>query len=121
MFFRGGNICYLAHEHMFVSSKQSFSRLGKVQTLRDLPSALGLSKTFHKGHLPYSRKCNKCKHDESPTAGTMFDKVKFSLLVTFHIAFKISTKKKGMSSEDLSEEYEVRQKTCWEFKWQLNA
>ena len=46
MFFRGGNICYLAHEHMFVSSKQSFSRLGKVQTLRDLPSVLGLSKTF---------------------------------------------------------------------------
>lgn len=79
------------------------------------------NKTFHKGHLPYSRKCNKCKHDENPTAGTMFDKVKFSLLVTFHIAFKISTKKKGMSSEELSEEYEVRQKTCWEFKWQLNA
>ena len=62
------------------------------------------NKTFHKGHLPYSRKCNKCKHDESPTAGTMFDKVKFSLLVSFHIAFKISTKKKGISSEELSEE-----------------
>lgn len=77
------------------------------------------NKTFHKGHLPYSRKCNKCKHDESPTAGTMFDKVKFSLLVAFHIAFKISTKKKGMSSEELSEEYEVRQKTCWEFKWKI--
>ncbi len=30
----------------FVSSKQSFSRLGTVQTLRGLPSALGLSKTF---------------------------------------------------------------------------
>lgn len=77
------------------------------------------NKTFHRGHLPYSRKCNKCKHDESPTAGTMFDKVKFSLLVAFHIAFKISTKKKGMSSEELSEEYEVRQKTCWEFKWKI--
>ena len=45
------------------------------------------NKTFHKGHLPYSRECNKCKHDESPTAGTMFDKVKFSLLVAFYIAF----------------------------------
>lgn len=46
----------------------------------------------------------------------MFDKCKFSLLVAFHIAFKISTKKKGMSSLELSEEYELRQKTCWEFK-----
>ena len=38
----------------------------------------------------------------------MFDKVKFSLLIAFHIAFKISTKKKGMSSLELSEEYEIR-------------
>jgi hypothetical protein len=60
-----------------------------------------------------------CNYDESPTAGTMFDKCKFSLLTAFHIAFKISTKKKGMSSEELSEEFELRQKTCWEFKWKV--
>lgn len=46
----------------------------------------------------------KCKYDESPTSGTMFDKLKFSLLIAFYIAFKISTKKKGMSSFELSEE-----------------
>lgn len=49
----------------------------------------------------------------------MFDKLKFSLLVAFHIVFKISTKKKGMSSLELSEEFELRQKTCWEFKWKI--
>jgi hypothetical protein len=61
----------------------------------------------------------KCKYDESPTAGTMFDKCKFSLQLAFHIAFKISTKKKGMSSLELSQEFELRQKTCWEFKWKI--
>jgi len=74
---------------------------------------------YCKGHLPYSRRCTRCKHDDSPTAGTMFDKTRFSLLVAFHICFKISTKKKGMSSEELAEEYEIRQKTCWEFKWKV--
>ena len=74
---------------------------------------------YCKGRLPYSRRCTRCKYDESPTAGTMFDKCKFSILLAFHIAFKISTKKKGMSSEELSEEYELRQKTCWEFKWKI--
>ncbi|GHT56755.1 hypothetical protein AGMMS49982_23750 [Bacteroidia bacterium] len=49
----------------------------------------------------------------------MFDKLKFSLLIAFHIVFKISTKKKGMSSLELSEEFELRQKTCWEFKWKI--
>ncbi len=61
----------------------------------------------------------KCKYDESPTSGTMFDKCKFPLLLAFHIAFKISTKKKGMSSLELSQEFELRQKTCWEFKWKI--
>ena len=49
----------------------------------------------------------------------MFDKVKFSMLKAFHIAFKIGTKKKGMSTLELSNEFELRQKTCWEFKWKI--
>jgi hypothetical protein len=71
---------------------------------------------YGKGKKPFSRRCAKCNYDESPTAGTMFDKLKFSLLIAFHIVFKISTKKKGMSSLELSEEFELRQKTCWNFK-----
>lgn len=74
---------------------------------------------YCKGEKPFSRRCIKCSYDESPTAGTMFDKCKFSLLIAFHIAFKISTKKKGMSSLELSNEFELRQKTCWEFKWKI--
>jgi len=71
------------------------------------------------GKRPFNRRCSKCRYDESPTSGTMFDKVKFSILKAFHIAFKIATKKKGMSSLELSHEFELRQKTCWEFKWKL--
>lgn len=71
---------------------------------------------FYRGVKPHSHRCMRCKYDESPTAGTMFDKLKFSLLIAFHIVFKISTKKKGMSSLELSEEFELRQKTCWDFK-----
>jgi hypothetical protein len=49
----------------------------------------------------------------------MFDKCKFPLHIAFHIAFRVSTKKKGMSSLELSHEFEQRQMTCWEFKWKL--
>ena len=49
----------------------------------------------------------------------MFEKLKFSILIAFHIAFKISTKKKGMSSIELSNEFELRQKTCWGFKQKI--
>ena len=71
---------------------------------------------YGRGKKPFSRRCIKCQYDESPTVGTMFGKCKFSLLLAFHIAFKISTKKKGMSSLELSEEFELRQKNCWEKK-----
>jgi transposase-like protein len=74
---------------------------------------------YCQGKSPFNRRCTKCRYEESPTAGTMFDKVKFSMLKAFHIAFKISTKKKGMSSLELSNEFELRQKTCWEFKWKI--
>ena len=49
----------------------------------------------------------------------MFDKVKFSLLIGFHITFKIGTKKKGMSTLELSKEFDLREKTCWSFKRKL--
>lgn len=71
------------------------------------------------GRKPSSRRCTRCKYDESPTSGTMFDKCKFSIHLAFHLVFKISTKKKGMSSLELSHEFELRQKTCWEFKWKI--
>jgi len=74
---------------------------------------------YCKGKKPFSRRCIKCRYDESPTVGTMFNKCKFSLLVAFHIAFKISSKKKGMSSLELSKEFELRQMTCWDFKWKI--
>ena len=71
---------------------------------------------YYNGKKPFSRRCLKCKYDESPTVNTMFEKLKFSILLAFHIVFKISTKKKGMSSLELSSEFELRQKTCWSFK-----
>lgn len=77
------------------------------------------NKQFIKGSKPNNRRCLKCKYNESPTAGTMFDKVKFPLLLAFHIIFKIVTKKKGMSTLELSREFELRQKTCWAFKWKI--
>ena len=77
------------------------------------------NQSYCSGKRPFNRRCTKCGYDESPTAGTMFDKVKFSFLKAFHIVFKIATKKKGMSSLELSHEFELRQKTCWEFKWKI--
>ena len=76
---------------------------------------------FCKGRKPFARRCTRCKYDESPTAHTMFDKCKFPILTAFHIAFKICTKKKGMSTLELHREFGLRQKTCWDFKRKIQV
>lgn len=68
------------------------------------------------GKSPYSRQCTKCRYIESPTAGTLFHMVKFSLLKAFYIVYFVSTNKKGITSTELSRKLELRQKTCWLFK-----
>jgi len=66
-----------------------------------------------KGQDKYMRKCNRCSYQESPTAGTLFHKIKFPLLKAFYIIYNVSTNKKGISS---SRKLALRQKTCWLFK-----
>lgn len=71
---------------------------------------------YSQGQGKYKRKCTRCDHQVSPTSGTLFHNVKFSLLKAFYIVYYVSTCKKGMSSTELSRKLALRQKTCWLFK-----
>ena len=59
--------------------------------------------------------CYRCKHIESPTAGTLFHKVRFGLRKAFCIAFEMSTSSKGISSIQMGKRYGIRQGTAWFF------
>lgn len=54
-----------------------------------------------------SRTCNKCSDTESPTAGTLFHKVKFGLRNAFCICFEMSTSTKSLSANYLSSRYKI--------------
>lgn len=71
---------------------------------------------YYKGIRTYDRKCQRCSHNDSPTAGTLFHKLKFSLVKAFEIIYWLSQSKKGMSSVELSRHFGLEQKTCWRFK-----
>lgn len=71
---------------------------------------------YCKGMKTHDRQCTKCNRLESPTSGTLFHKVKFSLLKAFYIVYYVSTNKKGIASTELSRKLGLRQKTCWLFK-----
>jgi ISXO2-like transposase domain/Transposase zinc-ribbon domain len=75
----------------------------------------------YKGRTYYYRRCQRCQYDESVTADTIFHKLKIPMLKAFHMAFRISAKKKGMSTYEPATEVGVQQKTAWLFKRKLQA
>ena len=71
---------------------------------------------YGKGYTLYARRCKSCRYDESVTANTMFHKCKFGIHKAFMALFRIGSKKKGISSTELSNEIDVNQKTAWLFR-----
>ncbi len=70
----------------------------------------------NQGKKKYSRRCKSCGYEESPTANTLFHKLKFPLQKAFYMSYQLSVNKKGMSTLELSRQYGLSQKTCWFFK-----
>lgn len=71
---------------------------------------------YCKGDKDLDRQCTRCRHMESPTSGTLFHKVKFSILKAFWIVYYVSSNKKGIASTELSRKLGLSQKACWLFK-----
>ena len=74
--------------------------------------------SYTKGYIPFGRRCANCRYDESPTAHTMFHKLKFSLVKAFYAVFRYC-RKKGMSTYELAKELGITQKTAWLFHRKL--
>ena len=75
----------------------------------------------NKGRTYYHRRCKQCNYDESVLANTVFHGMKMPLLKAFHMIFRLSAKKKGMSTTELGAEVGVEQKTAWLFKRKIQV
>ena len=68
------------------------------------------------GKKKHNKRCKDCGYEESPTAHTLFHKIKFPLQKAFYMCYQLSVNKKGMSTLELSRQFGLSQKTCWFFK-----
>jgi hypothetical protein len=77
------------------------------------------SKCNHTKHtirkLNFARDCNLCHHVESPTANTIFHKVKFGTRKAFGIVFEMSATTKSLSSSQMAKRYSISRPTAWLF------
>lgn len=112
--FKGLNIINFAER--FSTDENCYEYLASIKWKNDHSCAKCGHPKYFAGKKPSGRCCSKCHYDESPTAHTLFHKLKFPLRKAFYIAFLVATGKKGMSSHELGRKLDMRQKTCWLFK-----
>jgi len=71
------------------------------------------------GKSPYSRRCTKCKTEESATAGTIFHHCRFDICKAFYIAYNVCKGNEEISTYEFARRLALRQMTCWKFKDKL--
>ena len=76
---------------------------------------------YYKGKTYYHRKCSACGYGESVTANTIFYRMKMPVLKAFHMIFRLTAKKKEMSTTELGSEAGIQQKTTCLFKRKVLA
>jgi hypothetical protein len=71
------------------------------------------------GKTSYSRRCTKCKTEESAAAGTIFHNCKFPVSKAFYIAYNVCKGKEDLSTYEYARRLSLRQMTCWNFKTKI--
>ncbi len=68
-----------------------------------------------RGKTPFSKRCTRCKHEESATSHTIFHRCKIPVQQAFYIVFLVCNTP-GISTYEISRVLNLRQMTCWKFK-----
>jgi hypothetical protein len=75
---------------------------------------------YCRGKKPFSRRCTKCKTEESATAHTVFHRCRISLPKAFRLAHLVCSDT-SISTSKLAEEIKIRPMTCWNFKKKITS
>jgi hypothetical protein len=71
---------------------------------------------YCEGKSPSSRRCTRCKTEESATAHTLFHNIKFPINKAFYIAYHVCVLGKDISSYNYADQLGLNQMTCWKFR-----
>lgn len=74
---------------------------------------------YCQGKTPHSRRCTKCKTEESASSGTIFHNCKFSISKAFYIAYNVCKGTENLSTYEFARRLSLRQMTCWNFKTKI--
>ncbi len=71
---------------------------------------------YAEGQGHHARRCSKCRYNESATANTIFHRGHIPIRMAFYMLFLVYANKGEITSQELSDILNIRQKTCWKFR-----
>ena len=105
---------------LFQSDEKCFEFLSEVKWENGFMCRKCGNGNFCPGKKPYSRRCTKCKTEESAAAGTIFHNCKFPIHKAFYIAYNVCRGKEDVSTYEFARRLSLRQMTCWNFKTKIH-
>ncbi|MEI7829582.1 MAG: transposase [Prolixibacteraceae bacterium] len=106
---------------LFQSDEKCLEFIAGLKWVEDFECRKCGNSNFCNGKTPFSRRCTKCKSEESATSGTIFHNCKFPISKAFYIAFQVCKGNESISTYEFARRLSLRQMTCWNFKSKISA
>jgi len=106
-------------EELFQSDEKCYEFLADIKWSEGFTCRKCGNTNYCPGKTPFSRRCTKCKTEESSSAGTIFHNCKFPISKAFYIAYNVCKGKEDLSTYEYARRLSLRQMTCWNFKTKI--
>jgi hypothetical protein len=106
-------------EELFISDEKCYEFLAELKWSEGFTCRKCGNTNCCPGKTPFSRRCTRCKTEESSAAGTIFHNCKFPISKAFYIAYKVCKGKEDLSTYEFARRLSLRQMTCWNFKTKI--
>lgn len=106
-------------DELFHSDEKCFEFLAQMKWSKGFECRKCGNTNYCQGKTPHSRRCTKCKTEESAAAGTIFHNCKFPVSKAFYIAYSVCKGKENLSTYEFARRLSLRQMTCWNFKTKI--
>lgn len=71
---------------------------------------------YCEGKSAHSRRCTRCKKDESAAANTLFHNVKFPLNKAFYMVYHVCVQGNDLTTGNYADRLGINMMTCWKFR-----
>lgn len=106
-------------EGLFNSDEKCYEFLAELKWEKGFVCKKCANTNHCPGKTPFSRRCTKCKTEESAASGTIFHNCKFPVSKAFYIAYNVCKGKEDLSTYEFARRLSLRQMTCWNFKTKI--